>query len=40
MPKKWGYRVLLVHFDTEAKSELDALGDEGWELVTAAVEEL
>jgi len=38
MPKKWEYKVLTLAFDTEAETELNALGDEGWELVTAALD--
>jgi len=43
MLKKWEYRAIQVGlYRSEARNEqqLNTLGDEGWELVTVAVEGL
>jgi len=38
MPKKWEYKAVVLYIQPMSESELNALGDEGWELVAVAVE--
>ena len=38
MRKKWEYKAIELYISRMSESMLNDLGDEGWELVTVAVE--